>query len=235
MGLGGVVVQQWRAACSAVHACCAMAQARAWACSPAVVRLKCFALAASECRGSVRGLHQFLVVRSAWLVSVFNVSVWPHVCTQDAKKGVKFVDLPPVLQLQLKRFEYDMHRDTMVKVRPSLCSSFCCQEWQAPSGIDHSSSPGVSTMASSSVQGQNGEKRNSMELGQWRGSGWVKVSGTWQGVLRWDLCLVVSTVTGAHRTPAARCIMIPPHTRAPAVGSRQQWYVSVASHDLPHC
>lgn len=28
-----------------------------------------------------------------------------------------FVNLPPVLQLQLKRFEYDFQRDTMVKVR----------------------------------------------------------------------------------------------------------------------
>lgn len=27
-----------------------------------------------------------------------------------------FVNLPPVLQLQLKRFEYDFQRDTMVKV-----------------------------------------------------------------------------------------------------------------------
>lgn len=35
---------------------------------------------------------------------------------QDARKGVKFVDLPPVLNLQLKRFEYDFQRDTMVKV-----------------------------------------------------------------------------------------------------------------------
>jgi hypothetical protein len=35
---------------------------------------------------------------------------------QDAKKGVLFLDLPPVLQLQLKRFEYDYMRDTMVKV-----------------------------------------------------------------------------------------------------------------------
>ncbi|CAI7925749.1 unnamed protein product [Closterium sp. NIES-53] len=34
---------------------------------------------------------------------------------QDAKKGVLFVDFPPVLQLQLKRFEYDFMRDTMVK------------------------------------------------------------------------------------------------------------------------
>ncbi|KAJ1389085.1 Ubiquitin specific protease, conserved site, partial [Sesbania bispinosa] len=35
---------------------------------------------------------------------------------QDAKKGVLFVDFPPVLQLQLKRFEYDFMRDTMVKI-----------------------------------------------------------------------------------------------------------------------
>uniref|UniRef100_A0A0D9XZF3 ubiquitinyl hydrolase 1 n=1 Tax=Leersia perrieri TaxID=77586 RepID=A0A0D9XZF3_9ORYZ len=35
---------------------------------------------------------------------------------QDAKKGVLFLDFPPVLQLQLKRFEYDYMRDTMVKI-----------------------------------------------------------------------------------------------------------------------
>ncbi|KAI3915068.1 hypothetical protein MKW92_007257 [Papaver armeniacum] len=35
---------------------------------------------------------------------------------QDAKKGVLFSDFPPVLQLQLKRYEYDIMRDTMVKV-----------------------------------------------------------------------------------------------------------------------
>ncbi|KAF8398034.1 hypothetical protein HHK36_016960 [Tetracentron sinense] len=34
---------------------------------------------------------------------------------QDAKKGVLFSDFPPVLQLQLKRFEYDFMQDTMVK------------------------------------------------------------------------------------------------------------------------
>ena len=37
-------------------------------------------------------------------------------CFQDARKGVLFIDFPPVLQLQLKRFEYDFMRDTMVKV-----------------------------------------------------------------------------------------------------------------------
>ncbi|KAM2568351.1 hypothetical protein TB2_008595 [Malus domestica] len=35
---------------------------------------------------------------------------------QVAKKGVLFIDFPPVLQLQLKRFEYDFVRDTVVKV-----------------------------------------------------------------------------------------------------------------------
>ena len=36
---------------------------------------------------------------------------------QDAKKGFVFESFPPVLHLQLKRFEYDIHRDAMVKVR----------------------------------------------------------------------------------------------------------------------
>ncbi|XP_047157668.1 ubiquitin C-terminal hydrolase 13-like isoform X2 [Vigna umbellata] len=33
---------------------------------------------------------------------------------QEARKGVLFVDFPPVLQLQLKRFEYDFMRDSMI-------------------------------------------------------------------------------------------------------------------------
>ena len=37
---------------------------------------------------------------------------------QDAKKGVIFQSFPPVLHLQLKRFEYDILRDAMVKVSP---------------------------------------------------------------------------------------------------------------------
>jgi ubiquitin carboxyl-terminal hydrolase 7 len=36
---------------------------------------------------------------------------------QDAKKGMIFESFPPVLHLQLKRFEYDIQRDAMVKVR----------------------------------------------------------------------------------------------------------------------
>jgi ubiquitin carboxyl-terminal hydrolase 7 len=35
---------------------------------------------------------------------------------QDAKKGIIFRSFPPVLHLQLKRFEYDVQRDAMVKV-----------------------------------------------------------------------------------------------------------------------
>ena len=34
-----------------------------------------------------------------------------------------FLDFPPVLQLQLKRFEYDYMRDTMVKVRTVLTTT----------------------------------------------------------------------------------------------------------------
>jgi len=38
---------------------------------------------------------------------------------QDAKKGMLFDSFPPVLQIQLRRFEYDYHKDIMIKVRPS--------------------------------------------------------------------------------------------------------------------
>lgn len=49
---------------------------------------------------------------------------------QDAKKGVIFESFPPVLNLQLKRFDYDFMQDAMVKVRQddkiARCSySFC--------------------------------------------------------------------------------------------------------------
>jgi len=36
---------------------------------------------------------------------------------QGARKGITFQYLPPVLRLQLKRYEYDMKNDAMVKVR----------------------------------------------------------------------------------------------------------------------
>ncbi|EIM90130.1 ubiquitin carboxyl-terminal hydrolase 5 [Stereum hirsutum FP-91666 SS1] len=35
---------------------------------------------------------------------------------QDARKGIIFQSFPPVLHLQLKRFEYDIQRDAMVKI-----------------------------------------------------------------------------------------------------------------------
>lgn len=35
---------------------------------------------------------------------------------QDARKGIVFQSFPPVLHIQLKRFEYDIQRDAMVKV-----------------------------------------------------------------------------------------------------------------------
>jgi len=42
---------------------------------------------------------------------------------QDAKKGIIFQSFPPVLHLQLKRFEYDVQRDAMVKVSPTFIVS----------------------------------------------------------------------------------------------------------------
>lgn len=35
---------------------------------------------------------------------------------QAAKKGIQFLSLPPILQLQLRRFEYDPMRDQMMKI-----------------------------------------------------------------------------------------------------------------------
>ena len=39
---------------------------------------------------------------------------------QDAKKGVSFKSLPPVLELHLRRFEYDFTTDAMAKVCRSV-------------------------------------------------------------------------------------------------------------------
>lgn len=47
-----------------------------------------------------------------------------HFSMQEARKGVLFIDFPPVLQLQLKRFEYDFMRDTMVKVMGHIGISY---------------------------------------------------------------------------------------------------------------
>lgn len=51
---------------------------------------------------------------------------------QDAKKGIIFESFPPVLHIQLKRFEYDIQRDAMVKVRHLLYrisprANYCCR------------------------------------------------------------------------------------------------------------
>jgi hypothetical protein len=51
-------------------------------------------------------------------------------CAQDARKGVLFDSFPPVLQLQLKRFEYDFQRDIMVKVRCARFYYQSCQQGQ---------------------------------------------------------------------------------------------------------
>ena len=59
---------------------------------------RCLVHTASGCRYRVRGRNRL------------------SFAAQDARKGVLFDSFPPVLQLQLKRFEYDFQRDMMVKV-----------------------------------------------------------------------------------------------------------------------
>ncbi|KAL0728524.1 hypothetical protein Bca4012_024617 [Brassica carinata] len=62
--------------------------------------------------GDGRVIRNWLIWIRSNLFLVLNI---PHI-EKDAKKGVLFIDFPPVLQLQLKRFEYDFMRDSMVKI-----------------------------------------------------------------------------------------------------------------------
>lgn len=56
---------------------------------------------------------------------------------QDAKKGIIFQSFPPVLHLQLKRFEYDVQRDAMVKVNiEKVCDASCITNFSFRSTID---------------------------------------------------------------------------------------------------
>ena len=50
------------------------------------------------------------------LISLLVLTLKPRRALQDAKIGDLFCDFPPVLQLHLKRFEYDFERDVRVKV-----------------------------------------------------------------------------------------------------------------------
>ena len=43
---------------------------------------------------------------------------------------MKFVSLPPVLHLHLKRFEYDPYRDAMVKVNDRLVCVICAHSFE---------------------------------------------------------------------------------------------------------
>ncbi|XP_044505519.1 ubiquitin C-terminal hydrolase 12-like isoform X2 [Mangifera indica] len=64
---------------------------------------------------------------------------------QDARKGVLFIDFPPVLQLQLKRFEYDFMRDTMVKIND-------CYEFPLQLDLDRENGKYLSPEADRSVR-----------------------------------------------------------------------------------
>ena len=50
---------------------------------------------------------------------------------QDAKRAVRFQRLPPVLQLHLKRFEYDAHTGSMSKLQQVGCGREGIWRWAA--------------------------------------------------------------------------------------------------------
>jgi hypothetical protein len=51
---------------------------------------------------------------------------------QDAKIGDLFCDFPPVLQLHLKRFEYDLERDMRVKVPAAVAALHTGSQMSTP-------------------------------------------------------------------------------------------------------
>ena len=69
---------------------------------------------------------------------------------QDARKGCRFLDFPPVLQLQLKRFEYDAIGDAMVKVN---------DRFEFPVELDLSPFLYVEQNSSTTSQGGGEEKK----------------------------------------------------------------------------
>jgi ubiquitin carboxyl-terminal hydrolase 7 len=63
---------------------------------------------------------------------------------QNALKGVTFESFPPVLHLQLKRFEYNAEEDSMVKINDryqypeELClDPFCADQTQSYTYVLH--------------------------------------------------------------------------------------------------
>ena len=64
---------------------------------------------------------------------------------QDAEKGVKFLRFPPVLNIQLKRFEFDMTTLNMVKINDKFefTQTLDLDRFVADDSPDHNSSSGV--------------------------------------------------------------------------------------------
>ena len=65
------------------------------------------------CRGLLESFEQYVEVE---LLDKDNAYRAEQYGLQEARKGSRFLTFPPVLQLQLKRFEYNVERDMNVKV-----------------------------------------------------------------------------------------------------------------------
>ena len=79
-------------------------------------------------------MHTPALQRRAGAPAERDPSCFPHAAPpspphpplpQDAKKGILFESFPTVLQLQLKRFEYDFRKDMNVKVGAADAVSWC--------------------------------------------------------------------------------------------------------------
>ncbi|MFS7889860.1 putative ubiquitinyl hydrolase 1 [Helianthus anomalus] len=73
----------------------------------------CLQLDVKGCRSVYASFDKYTEVERLEGASRYRAG--PH-GLQDAEKRLMFIDFPPVLQLQLKRFEYDPIQDTMVKI-----------------------------------------------------------------------------------------------------------------------
>lgn len=71
------------------------------------------ALIVKGCKTLADSFKQYLEVEVLDGDNLYRAEGFGH---QAAKKGIQFLSLPPILQIQLRRFEYDPMRDQMMKI-----------------------------------------------------------------------------------------------------------------------
>lgn len=87
-------------------------------------------LQVAGCRSVHAALRQFVREERFTGANKYNTRD-PELGRQDAKRAVRFQRLPPVLQLHLKRFEYDAHTGSMSKLQQVGCGREGIWRWAA--------------------------------------------------------------------------------------------------------